>query len=457
MRIGIFIFKGEEAATTQAFIGADMCLASIRKHMPGVHVTQLTDDQTPAIPGVDKVLRRPACPLATLRTYWQATLDGDWVFCDADVVFQEDVRPVFEQTFDIALAERVGGPVVKRGETMEHNVGVVYSRSRTFWNDIHSAVKALPILPGDKPSQSDWFADQIEVCKLARSGRYNVMKLPARFNYAPSPDKSDALTAQQAAVLHFKGQPRKALMMERFRGKPDGWALKPMPAKLTLLEPLRVFIGYDPRQPLAYNVAAHSVASRSSVPVAITRLQLNQLPITARGLTEFTYSRFLAPWLCGFQGWSIFLDADVLCLGDIAELMVLAKNGPPSPVHVVGHQGERAFERASVMVFDNERCRIAGLTPEYVEKNAKSLLGLGWAGKPDLGLPKEWNHLVGYDAPRTDAKIVHFTMGIPCWSQTWNSEYASAWSAEDQAMRHTCSFDELMGNSVHVPHLKALR
>lgn len=65
---------------------------------------------------------------------------------------------------------------------------------------------------------------------------------------------------------------------------------------------IRVFIGYDPRQPLAYNVMQHSIARHSSVPVAITPLILDQLPITRRGLTEFTYSRFLVPALCDFKG-----------------------------------------------------------------------------------------------------------------------------------------------------------
>ena len=65
---------------------------------------------------------------------------------------------------------------------------------------------------------------------------------------------------------------------------------------------LNVFIGYDQRQPVAFQVAAHSIWKHASYPVAITRLQLNQLPIKKTGLTEFTYSRFLVPYLCQFQG-----------------------------------------------------------------------------------------------------------------------------------------------------------
>jgi hypothetical protein len=107
------------------------------------------------------------------------------------------------------------------------------------------------------------------------------------------------------------------------------------------------------------------------------------------------------------------------------------------------------------MVFDNARCKV--LTPAYVQANAKSLLGLSWAGDYNGSLPPQWNHLVGYDAPRADAKLVHFTMGVPCWAETVNSEYGAEWAAEVEAMRATCSFRELMGNSVHIPHLKAVR
>ena len=75
---------------------------------------------------------------------------------------------------------------------------------------------------------------------------------------------------------------------------------------------LNVFIGYDPRQPVAYNVLQHSIVRHASEPVAITPLILKQLPIERRGLTEFTFSRFLVPYLCGFKGMAVFLDADMV-------------------------------------------------------------------------------------------------------------------------------------------------
>jgi hypothetical protein len=206
---------------------------------------------------------------------------------------------------------------------------------------------------------------------------------------------------------------------------------------------LQVFIGYDSRQPVAFHVAAHSIQSRCSKPVAITRLQLNQLPITRRGLTEFTYSRFLAPWLCGFTGYSLFVDADMLCRGDIADL---AKRVDPAvAVSVVMH--EKAFERPSLMVFNNDRCR--ALTPAFVENKQHALFDLAWAAGSLGALERDWNHLVGYDAPNPDAKIVHFTQGVPCWPETKDSEFAAEWIQELRQIGSTVSFHELMGRSVH--------
>jgi lipopolysaccharide biosynthesis glycosyltransferase len=202
---------------------------------------------------------------------------------------------------------------------------------------------------------------------------------------------------------------------------------------------VRIFIGYDPRQPIAYNVLQHSIISRSSKPVQITPLILDQLPIKRRGLTEFTYSRFLVPWLCNYEGRALFLDADMLCLADIQALFALADG---DGVQIV--MNEQKFEWPSLMLFNCAACEV--LTPGYVE-TSPSLFKMDWA--PMNGLPFEWNHIVGYDRPKT-ANIVHFTKGIPVWDETWNCEYAEEWHQERKASMTTCSHQELMGGSRHV-------
>lgn len=212
---------------------------------------------------------------------------------------------------------------------------------------------------------------------------------------------------------------------------------------------MRVFVGFDPRQPVAAQVLIHSIYARASKPVSITPLVLSQLPITRRGLTDFTYSRFLVPYLCDFKDYAVFMDSDVLCLGDVQEmvatgLMEQIVSGEPASVWVVPHG--MAFERPSVMVFNNEECK--ALTPEFVQDSKNPLFPLEWAKRVGH-LPKEWNHLVGYDPPNPDAKVIHFTQGIPCWPETEASEFCKEWRAEAGKTISTVSFDELMGRSVH--------
>lgn len=204
---------------------------------------------------------------------------------------------------------------------------------------------------------------------------------------------------------------------------------------------MRVFIGLDPRAPVAFNVLQWSIQRRASQMVQVMPLILPQLPITRKGLTHFTYTRYLAPYLCGYRGKSVFMDSDMLVLGDIAELFSIEFD---EPVAVV--KGEHRFEWPSLMVFNNEQCEV--LTPDYINDENNHPQSFDWAS--DVGeLPSEWNHCVGYDEPRNDAKLVHFTMGIPKYPECRGSEYADAWRREYDSMTGSVSWFELMGNSVH--------
>ena len=174
----------------------------------------------------------------------------------------------------------------------------------------------------------------------------------------------------------------------------------------------------------------------------ITPLILPQLPITRQGLTEFTYSRFLCPYLSGFKGITIFMDADMLVLCDIYQLV--EQHSAFNAVSVAQHQ--QRFEWPSLMVFTNGSCQ--KLTPEFVDNGANKLFDFAWAS--NIGnLPSEYNHCIGYDAPRDDAKIVHFTQGIPCFQETADSEYQQEWMDELASCTSTVPWFEIMGGSVH--------
>jgi len=164
--------------------------------------------------------------------------------------------------------------------------------------------------------------------------------------------------------------------------------------------------------------------------------------------TDFSFSRFLTPYLSGFSGWSVFMDCDMLMLDDIANLfalrderyavMVVKHNHVPREERKFLDQPQTAYQKknwSSVMLFNNAQCR--ALSPEYVNKaSGLELHQFKWLGDDELigAIPERWNHLVGYNAPRRDAALVHYTLGGPYFEEYRNCEYAEEWRRERDAM-----------------------
>jgi lipopolysaccharide biosynthesis glycosyltransferase len=144
----------------------------------------------------------------------------------------------------------------------------------------------------------------------------------------------------------------------------------------------------------------------------------------------------------------MFLDIDYLCLADLAELFALCDDRYAAMVS----KNVKKFEWASMIMFNCGHPANRVLTPDYVEdpKQARAPHGLDWLPDHLVGdLPREWNHLVGYDKPRSDAKLVHYTQGMPIFEETQGSEYTNEWLAEHQASNQTKTWQELMAHSVH--------
>jgi hypothetical protein len=217
-----------------------------------------------------------------------------------------------------------------------------------------------------------------------------------------------------------------------------------------------IFIGYDGRETVAYNVLAHSIQARATQPVSIAPLMLSQLngifkrerhPLQS---TDFSFSRFLTPYLCGFSGWSVFMDCDMLMLEDIAKLwalrderyavMVIQHDHVPKEERKFLNEPQSKYQKknwSSVMLFNNAHC--TALTPNYVNTaTGLELHQFKWLGDDSLigALPNRWNHLVGYDAPRQDASLVHYTLGGPYFDEFSGCEYSKEWFAERDAMLH---------------------
>ncbi len=217
---------------------------------------------------------------------------------------------------------------------------------------------------------------------------------------------------------------------------------------------INVYIGYDPRETVAFHVLSHSIHARASVPVAILPLMLSELKGTLTRerhplqSTDFSFSRFLTPFLSDYAGWSIFMDCDMLVLDDIVRLhalrderyavMVVKHDHVPKEARKFLDQPQTAYQKknwSSVMLFNNARCR--ALTPDYVNTaSGLELHQFKWLANDALigEIPPCWNHLVGYHPRRRDAALVHYTLGGPYFEEYRDCEYADEWRRERQAM-----------------------
>jgi hypothetical protein len=219
---------------------------------------------------------------------------------------------------------------------------------------------------------------------------------------------------------------------------------------------LRVFIGYDPREAVAFHTLAHSIQRRSSIPVAIAPVMQSQLkgiytrPRGPTESTEFSLTRFLVPLLSGYQGWSVFMDCDMLCRADIEQLAAHAERAPdkavlvckhdytPSPERKFLNQVQTVYPRknwSSMMLFNNALC--TALTADYVNRaTGLELQRFAWMDDARIGdLPLEWNWLVGEYPYNPEARIVHFTLGGPYFDEYRQCDYAEEWFAERRQMK----------------------
>ena len=215
-----------------------------------------------------------------------------------------------------------------------------------------------------------------------------------------------------------------------------------------MVETIPVFVGFDPREAIAYHVCCQSIIERASVPVAFHPLHLGLLrqykETHGDGSNAFIYSRFLIPWMMGFSGHAIFVDGDMIVKADIAELW--AERDLYSAVKVVKHDyktkhpikylGARNDDYprknwSSVMLWFCGSARNRVLTPSYVEKATGSHLHrFEWLDDDRIGeLPPEWNHLV-LEYPDAEAKLNHYTVGTPCFPEYANADRSDEWWAE---------------------------
>lgn len=223
---------------------------------------------------------------------------------------------------------------------------------------------------------------------------------------------------------------------------------------------IRLFIGYDPREAVGTHVFTSSVIRHASMPVSITALHLPNLKGYSEqhedGTNAFIYTRFLVPWLCDYTGWAIFADgADMLCRADIAELWSMREMG--KAVQVVKHDyisqhtrkyigtpmeaPNRHYDRknwSSLMIMDCSSFLWRQMKPDTVARmTGAELHRFSWIPDDRIGaLPPAWNHLVLEQPDDPDAKIVHYTLGVPGFDHYKYSPFSDEWRAELSTVTH---------------------
>jgi lipopolysaccharide biosynthesis glycosyltransferase len=215
------------------------------------------------------------------------------------------------------------------------------------------------------------------------------------------------------------------------------------------MKPIPIFIGYDPREAIAFHTCVNSIVRHASQPVSIMPLALNNFrdytETHTDGSNQFIYSRFLVPHLMDYQGQAIFMDGDMIVRGDIAELWALRDLG--KDVQVVKHDYKtRMTEKylgsknedyprknwSSVMIFNCQNYPTKKLTPEYIQKSTGAHLHrFEWTSDDRVGaLPPEWNWLPDEYGANPDAKLLHYTLGTPCFHEFATTPMADEWHRE---------------------------
>ena len=219
---------------------------------------------------------------------------------------------------------------------------------------------------------------------------------------------------------------------------------------------LKVFVGYDTREDVAWQVCKHSIISKNKN-VDVQPLKLTELKDKGRywrdidklGSTEFTFSRFLIPELCNFNGWALFCDCDIVFINDVAELFAQADDKyavmcakhdyTPKEGTKMDGQTQTVYPRknwSSVMLFNCGHPSNQKLTQDLVnspDTTGKYLHRFSWLTDEEIGqFSHEWNWLVGWYKEPEDGtpKALHYTEGGPWFENYRNCEYNNIWKEE---------------------------
>ncbi len=205
-------------------------------------------------------------------------------------------------------------------------------------------------------------------------------------------------------------------------------------------------VGFDQREAVAYHTFTQSVIEKTSNPVSFIPLAINSLKDYKETHTDksndFIYSRFLTPYLKNFSGWAIFADGDMVCQTDIKELWKLKDES--KAILVVKHDYKTKAQQkylgnknenyprknwSSLILWNCSHPKHKILTPDFIAKQSgKYLHRFSWLDDDEIGiLPIEWNWLAIEYPENMQAKLIHYTLGTPCFRDYANSDMSDIW------------------------------
>ena len=221
---------------------------------------------------------------------------------------------------------------------------------------------------------------------------------------------------------------------------------------------IKVFIGFDKVESVAWHTMAHSILRQASRPVAIVPVNLANLrgiytrERDAKQSNEFSFSRFLVPYLCDYQGFGVFFDCDMMLRTDINDIFAEVDKDPGKAVYVVKHDYEPRDEVkflntrqykyprknwSSVVLWNCAHPANRVVTTDYVNHaTAMDLHRFHWLKDDEIGdLNIRWNWLVGeYAEPPADVKTVHWTVGGPYFIEYQDVDFSDEWFKEAARM-----------------------
>jgi lipopolysaccharide biosynthesis glycosyltransferase len=209
---------------------------------------------------------------------------------------------------------------------------------------------------------------------------------------------------------------------------------------------VKIYIGFDQRESVAYHTFVQSLIDNASIPLQITPLAVKNLDEYEEKhedkSNDFVYSRFLTPFLNDFEGWAIFADGDMICQTDIKELLDLRDDS--KALQLVKHDYQtKAYKKylgninqdyprknwSSVILWNCAHPKHRILTPDFItNQTGKYLHRFSWLEDDEIGeLPKEWNWLATEYPKNEQAKIIHYTLGTPCFKDYRDTEMSDIW------------------------------